>query len=206
MLKSTPSRRAAVQDVAVHVLQMDVGDALGMRAHDGDGIDAAVDRMAHIPAQFDQRRGRAAQKLLQVLERFDPRARVQVKGRLQAVLADDLGRPADALRQLIPLSRAEVGRVGGAGAAGEGLSLGRALIGQVGERGANLGQEPAQATRVFQVGLEVGLKEPESAPGGRQRQPATLERVPQRLWIAREPVAKLRRRVTRPATSSSTVV
>ena len=131
-------------------------------------------RVADVPAQLDQRRGRAAQQLLQVVARLDPRAGVQVERRLQAVLADDLGRPADALGQLIPRLCGEARCVWMVAAAGERLALGRALIGQVGERGAGLGQEPAQAAGVLEILGCLDLEQLQAAPRGRHRQSALV--------------------------------
>ena len=91
-----------------------------------------------------------------------------------------------------------MGRVGLIAAPSIGLALGRALIGQIGERGAHLGQEATDPPRMFQVGLEISLKESEPTPGRRQRQPALLKCVAQRLDVAREAIAKLRSGVPGP--------
>ena len=50
VVEAHPVSPYAIQDVAVHVLQMDVRDALGMRAHDGDRIDAAVQSRGRRPS------------------------------------------------------------------------------------------------------------------------------------------------------------
>ena len=87
---------------------MDIGDPIWMFSNDGNWIDPATDRMTDVPAQLDQRRGRAAQQLVKVGARLDPRPGMKMEGPLQTMLASDLRRLANAFCEQIPLSLAQV--------------------------------------------------------------------------------------------------
>src|SRR5882762_6427250 len=108
------------------------------------------------------------------------------------MLASGLRRVANALRKLIPLSLAEVGRIRAGAPAGERFPFRRTLIGNIDVRSADLRQQPAQTACVLEILFRRTLEKPQPAPRRRQAQSAFLEGVAQDARIARKAVTELR--------------
>ena len=88
---------------AIHVLEMIVGNTIGMPGHEGERIGARIDMMAKIEAQADMLRPGIGQQPLDLGFGFNAGADMRMEDEFHAVFFDDtLGRSADDGNHLSP--------------------------------------------------------------------------------------------------------